>query len=160
MGTPLLLSRLGSVRFHVMHGAEGRNDPFSVLLTRLQRAPRYVIYDFACNLEEYAMNREPAFFAETTFLIDGFHCKNHTRFALALVNDVFSHCWSRSCSKAHFIKNYPALHGVNSSCCEQYHSYISRLRRSATHMKQSTFMQFLRAFVNLWNLKIVAKMNL
>ncbi|BGP35738.1 hypothetical protein JCM10296v2_007590 [Rhodotorula toruloides] len=48
--------------FHVLPRAEGRNDVFSVLLTRFKRAPRFVVYDFACALGPYCLKREAEFF--------------------------------------------------------------------------------------------------
>lgn len=57
------------------------------------------------------------------------------------------------------MSNYPALHGVNSSCCEQYHSFLRRLKRSATNMNQPNFMRLMRSFVNLWNGNVCEKMQ-
>lgn len=41
-------------------------------------APETVIYDNACNLHNYALNRDPVFFKDTHFLVDRFHWDNHT----------------------------------------------------------------------------------
>ncbi len=41
-------------------------------------APSTVIYDNACNLHNYVLNRAPYFFKDTWFLIDRFHWRNHT----------------------------------------------------------------------------------
>jgi hypothetical protein len=65
--------------FHILKSSEGRNDPFSVLKTFLTTPPQYVIFDFACSLDEYATNRDPFWFANTKFLIDRFHWRNHKR---------------------------------------------------------------------------------
>jgi hypothetical protein len=35
--------------------------------------------------------------------------------------------------------------------CEQYHSFLSWVLRSATHMRQDNFMRLLRLAVDLWN---------
>jgi hypothetical protein len=40
--------------------------------------PRLVIYDNACNLAAYALKRTPKLFADTLFLVDRLHFKNHT----------------------------------------------------------------------------------
>lgn len=40
-------------------------------------APGVVIYDYACGLHNYCLNREPKFFQETKFLIDRYHQPNH-----------------------------------------------------------------------------------
>ncbi|KAJ6465029.1 hypothetical protein C8R45DRAFT_939868 [Mycena sanguinolenta] len=49
------------------------------LITRWEKAPKRVIYDFACALGPYCMTREPTFFANTQFLIDDFHSVGHTK---------------------------------------------------------------------------------
>ena len=41
-------------------------------------APALVIYDNACNLHRYALNRDPEFFTNTKFTVDRFHWSNHT----------------------------------------------------------------------------------
>ena len=41
-------------------------------------APKVIIYDNACNLHTYALNRDPLFFRYTKFVVDRFHWKNHT----------------------------------------------------------------------------------
>ncbi len=41
-------------------------------------APKVIIYDNACALHNYCLNRDPEFFKDTTFLVDRFHWKNHT----------------------------------------------------------------------------------
>lgn len=41
-------------------------------------APKLVIYDNACSLHAYCLNRDPIFFMDTVFRVDGLHFKNHT----------------------------------------------------------------------------------
>ena len=41
-------------------------------------APEVVIYDNACNLHQYCLNRDPVFFANTLMVVDGLHWDNHT----------------------------------------------------------------------------------
>lgn len=40
-------------------------------------APTLVIYDNACTRQVYCLNRDPTFFVETVFRVDGLHFKNH-----------------------------------------------------------------------------------
>lgn len=40
--------------------------------------PKVIIYDNACNLHEYALNRNPRMFKDSQFLVDRFHWDNHT----------------------------------------------------------------------------------
>lgn len=41
-------------------------------------APRVVVYDNACNLHSYCLNRDPAFFKNTQFLVDRLRWADHT----------------------------------------------------------------------------------
>ena len=75
--------------FEVMRVHESPNTPFNVLFTRFPQgtriiiviicnlsiiaAPSTVIYDNACNLHQYCLNREPVYFKHTWFLVDRFH---------------------------------------------------------------------------------------
>ena len=43
--------------FHCIPQAEGRNDVFSAIYTRWEKAPEVVVYDFACALQPYCMTR-------------------------------------------------------------------------------------------------------
>jgi hypothetical protein len=49
------------------------------------------------------------------------------------------------------MSNYPSLFALNSSICEQFHSYIRRFKSAATNMKMANFMRWLRLWVNVWN---------
>ena len=73
------------------------------------------------------------------------------RSAIPLSYSRFVRASSCSCCKAFRMDNYEDLHGLNSSICEQYHSYVRRLREMAKHMRLDHFMMLLRVFVNLWN---------
>ena len=61
-----------------MNGSEGRIDPDGSLYDHLEVAPEIIYYEFACNLEEYCMNREAGYFKNTQFFDDIFHGYNHT----------------------------------------------------------------------------------
>jgi hypothetical protein len=41
-------------------------------------APKIVIYDNACSLHNYVLNRDPVFFKDTVFVVDRLHWKNHS----------------------------------------------------------------------------------
>ena len=53
------------------------HDSFNIAIY-LYTAPDVVIYDNACNLHQYMLNREPDFFSETWVIVDRFHWSNHT----------------------------------------------------------------------------------
>ncbi|KAJ3831676.1 hypothetical protein F5878DRAFT_647435 [Lentinula raphanica] len=124
--------------FHCIPESEGRNDVFSAMITRWEKAPKRVIYDFACSLGPYCMTREPGFFADTKFMIDVFHAYGHTR-----------------CSSASFVKSYmevdSTLAGVNSSAAECGNSGIRRIRKSVSYMKQGHAIIYTWVFLSVWN---------
>lgn len=124
--------------FHVIPKGEGRNDVFSALFTHWQRAPKYVIYDFACALAPYCMLREAEFFKNTIFLIDEFHAGGHTR-----------------CSRACFISNYrefdSKLHTVNSSAAECGNAGLQRIRKTLSYLTQEHAIVFGYVFLAMWN---------
>lgn len=41
-------------------------------------APRLIVYDNACNLHSYSLNRDPVFFKNSQFLVDRLHWRDHT----------------------------------------------------------------------------------
>lgn len=124
--------------FHCIPKGEGRNDVFSAVFTRWEKPPKVVIYDFACALGPYCMMREPEFFGETRFLIDGFHAKGHTR-----------------CTKACFIsaykKNSPALADVNSSAAECGNGGLLKIRRPLSYMSQRHAITYAYTYLATWN---------
>jgi len=124
--------------FHCIPSAEGRNDVFSALYTRWEKAPDVVVYDFACALQPYCMLREADFFSRTLFVVDAFHAKGHTR-----------------CGRAAFLTNYcetnPGLLMVNLSAAECGNSGISRIRKSVTYMSQDRAVMYTRVFISVWN---------
>lgn len=50
-----------------------KKDPINFFIL----ASDVVIYDFACGLHNYCLNREAKFFQKTKFLIDRYHQPNH-----------------------------------------------------------------------------------
>ncbi|KAJ7624181.1 hypothetical protein B0H17DRAFT_1164429 [Mycena rosella] len=132
--------------FHCIPKGEGRNNVFSALVTRWENAPKQVIYDFACALGPYCMTREPAFFADTQFVIDDFHATGHSK-----------------CAPAAFLKTYctvdPRLRYINSSAGECGNSGISRIRKSVSYMAQDRAIIFTKVFLSIWNRQIIRAMS-
>ncbi|KZV86252.1 hypothetical protein EXIGLDRAFT_622164, partial [Exidia glandulosa HHB12029] len=124
--------------FHCIPDGEGRNDVFAALYTRWKRAPKYVIYDFACALGPYCMLREAEFFKNTRFLIDKFHSSGHS-----------------SCSAACFVSTYaahdPILAHINTSAAEFGNSGLKRIRTSIRYMSQRHAVIYTHRFLCLWN---------
>ncbi|KAF8871836.1 hypothetical protein BD779DRAFT_1453446 [Infundibulicybe gibba] len=132
--------------FHCIPRGEGRNDVFSAIITRWPKPPKRVIYDFACALGPYCMTREPEFFADTLFLIDDFHSKDHTK-----------------CSEAAFLKTYcnvdATLSGINSSAGECGNSGITRIRKSVSYMSQDRAIMYTKIFLSIWNRLRIRKIH-
>ena len=126
--------------FHKIPVCEGRNDVFSAILRYWEHAPDVVIYDFACQLGPYCMQREPEFFKDTLFVVDEMHANGHTQ-----------------CSQACFISNYmnvrSRLMGVNSSTAKTSNSRLNRIRKSVSYMGQSHAILFTYVYLSVWNRK-------
>ena len=63
--------------FHPIGGGEGRKDPFCSLYKYCAHMPENIFYDFACQLSEHCLNREPELFKNTRFWHDLFHAIGH-----------------------------------------------------------------------------------
>lgn len=118
--------------FHIVNGAEGRRDPMHAMYSYLPEAPKIVFYDFACQLEEYCLNRESGFFAETVFFHDTFHGYGHK----------CPPCYRSSSMAA---KKF------NESICEQFNAFLQNLKGSAKHMNQTNFTFFTQFMIDIWN---------
>lgn len=126
---------------YVLPGAEGRDEAFSFLLKYLKKPPKYVIYDFACALHSYCLNREPEFFKNTIFLVDYFHWLGHV-----------------ACAQSYNINEYPQLRYLNEEIAEQCNSAYARVRNCVTMMSQNNFVLMLRLYLDIWNEKKLQKM--
>lgn len=124
--------------FHKIPKAEGRNDVFSGLYVYFDKAPDVVVYDFACQLSDYAMSREPEFFKDTLFVMNEMHANGHS-----------------ACSQASFSSNYmqcsPRLQEVNTSAAECSNSGLSRIRKSVSYMSQNHAIVLTYVYICVWN---------
>ncbi len=119
--------------FHLIYGAEGRKDAFAAIYKYKPTAPKEFFYDFACNLSEYCLNREPRFFCCTRFWMDLFHGVTH------------------KCGKAFKSQRVAALKGVNTEICEQFNSYLQCIKYTGSHLSQPNLMLFTQFMGYLWN---------
>ena len=122
-----------SYGFHLISGGEGRKDPFSSLFKYMEKAPKHIFYDFACQLSEYCLNREPEFFKDTWFWHDLFHSLGHTCGINFKSGRVFG------------------LEGINSEICEQVTSFLHCIKYTRSHLSQEHFMFFVQFFLHLMN---------
>ena len=131
--------------FHCIPHGEGRNDVFSAMITCWPKAPKHVVYDFACALVPYCLTREPDFFADTLFIVDNFHAKGHTKF-----------------SPASFLKTYaavdPWLGTINSSATKCGNGGIARIHKSVSYMTQDRAILYMKVFISIWNRLIIRHM--
>ena len=118
----------------MINGAEGSKDAFHSLVKYAPYMPNEVYYDFACQLKEYTMNREPALFKDTRFWSDVFHTVNHT-----------------ACGDNFKSRRIPCLGITNSEIAEQCNSFLRRLKSSGSHLSQPHFMFFVEFFLAVWN---------
>ena len=122
--------------FHIITMSEVRKDPFASAFLYMETPPNEVFYDFSCQLEEYALNREPMFWRGCRFYHDIFHG--------------FSH----KCPCVYMSRRVPSLDvGINSEICEQFNSYIQKIKYTARSMNQSHFMFYLQFFIHRWNVQ-------
>lgn len=131
--------------FHCIPISEGRDDVFSALYTRWEKAPRVIIYDFACALQPYCMLREPEFFQNSLFVIDKFHAADHTK-----------------CCPSSFLSTYEKTDSryvyTNSSAGESGNGGLGRIRKSVRYMSQEHAIVFTKVFLSIWNrLRIIGQ---
>ncbi len=127
--------------FHLIEGGEGRKDPFSALLKYKPTPPKEVFYDFACQFNEYCLNREPAFFKWVRVWHDLFHGCNH------------------KCVPCFKSTRVLGLQGLNSEICEQFNSYLQSIKFTGSHLSQTHFMLFAQFMICLWNREKTARVG-
>ena len=119
--------------FHMVDGAEGRKDPFSALYKYKPTPPKELFYDFACQFNEYSLNREPDYFKWVRAWHDLFHGCNHT------------------CVPCFKSTRVQGLSHINSEICEQFNSYLQSIKFTGSHLSQTHFMLFTQFMIFLWN---------
>jgi hypothetical protein len=127
------------VGFHIIESGESRNDVFSPIYTRWTKAPRTIVYDFACQLGVYNMVREPNFFKETLHVIDHCHQSNH-----------------RYCSMACRLSEYKRsgfrdFVYINDSAAECGNFGLSKMKTSAMYMRKDHFMDLCKLQLEVQN---------
>jgi len=128
--------------YQVMESQESPNVPFTIFRTRFPVAPKLVIYDNACGLHAYCLNRDPLYFQKTSFMVDRFHWKNHT-----------------GCSLGYDIKKYLHLKDVNTEINEQQNAATKRLKNQLSYMNTQHFLMHCNFFFWYQNIKKKAKMD-
>ena len=117
-----------SYGFHLINGSEGRKDAFAALYKYKKTMPEHLFYDFACQLSEYCLNREPHLFINTKFWHDLFHSVTHV-----CGNNFKSVC-------------IEGLEGINTEICEQFNGFLQCIKYTGSHLSQEHFMFFVQFF--------------
>jgi len=118
--------------FSLMENVESPKTPFDILRNHftsdLDRL--VVIYDNACNLHEYCMNREPYLFRKTKFHVDRLHFKNHKKCSLGYnintydANLMYKTLNSQANEQMNaLLRNYEAI--IGGQCPENVLLYLS-----------------------------------
>ena len=95
--------------------------------------PKDIYYDFACQLSEYCLNREPELFKNTRFWHDLFHFIGHL------------------CGVNFKSGRVLGLEDVNTEICEQVNSFLQCIKYTGAHLSQDHFTFFLQFFLCLMN---------
>ena len=122
-----------SYGFHMVGGGEGRKDPFCALYKYCEEMPQHVFYDFACQLSEYCLNREPDLFKNTRFWHDLFHLIGHL------------------CGYNFKSGRVVGLEDLNTEICEQWNSVMQSIKYTASHLTQEHFVFYLQFHIHLVN---------
>lgn len=120
--------------FFIMPTAESRAHAYSYIIKHFATAPDVIVYDFACALEEYFLNRSPAYVKNTRFFVDRMHFKNHV-----------------ACGPGYDMSRYPQYDGINSQAAEQCNAALSAVEGSASCMTQVNFMRNIAFYLACFN---------
>lgn len=114
--------------FGVMKNSESPRTVFEAIYTHWETAPELIVYDNACNLHNFFLNREPVFFKDTRFNVDASHYLGHSK-----------------CNPGYNSKRYNDV--KNSALAEQKNRLLRLLETQAICMGQVNFIRFVRYFV-------------
>ena len=116
--------------FEVMQSCESPMYPFSIL-DHFRVAPHVIIYDNACKLHQYCLNREPRFFSNTLFVVDRFYWRGHV-----------------GCSAGYSLDTYKnmSLREINSQVNEQANAGLQRIRGQLAYMTPENFVYHIFVF--------------
>ena len=111
-----------------------------------------VVYDNACNLNQYVLNREPREFEFLRMLVDGSHWSGHKKYKNNKSKKQRGHL---GCCDGFNFNQYKGHlpRGIYSQGREQTHAVLDKLVTSLRQMNYRNFMNFMRIFFALNNLK-------
>ena len=134
--------------------AQYHSYPFTFL------APKIVIYDNACNLQNYCLNRDPLFFKNTLFLVDRFHWKKLYRLVRIVQHYYPLQYLMRSsfliylaCAATYNTRMYTHLKYLNTEINEQQNAAVKRLKNQVSYMTAEHFISHCDLFFFNQNIK-------
>ena len=135
------------------------------------------MYDFGCQLHEFALNRDPEYFALTRFTVRNVlahpwivHQASSEfglpsdRFCFFTVRQIdryheYNHSPYR-CSRAHFLSSYPDQQGLNSQACEHFNAFLEEHMKGRTEMyNKQNFLNTVRLLVRVYNAAKLEKLR-
>ena len=118
-----------------------------------------VIFDAACKLHEYAMNRDAREFEFFRFLVDGSHWQAQKKFK-GKSRSIKGHL---GCSEGFNFNQYKTHlpNGINSQGREQMHAQLEKCIQSGSlrQMTYRNYMTFIRVWFSINNLKNTGKLD-
>ena len=123
--------------FFFMSNHESPETLFSFLMQRRKVPPNALIADNSCLVQHFSLNREPHYFKDTEFYIDGFHNQgNHV-----------------GCSTGYTIALFRYFDVINTEVAEQFFSILDRIVTPVAFMRVENATLFVRLFVAFQNEK-------
>ena len=120
-----------------MDTCESPKHPFDIFRLHFETAPSVIIYDNACKLHQYCLNREPQFFKHTLFAVNRFHWKGHVGCSSGYCLDTYRHSVD--------------LRSINSQVNEQANAGLQRIRGQLAYMTLDNFMYTMSLFLCIKN---------
>ena len=123
--------------FELLRSCESPKHPFGIFKTRFAHPPELIIYDNACRLHVYCLNREPHFFEKTRFAVDRFHWRGHI-----------------GCSSGYSLDSYGGRRtkSIHSQVNEQANAGLQKIRGQLAYMNIDNFKFHCSLFLALINM--------
>ncbi len=113
--------------FEVMVTHESPHHPFQIFRSCFAVAPKLIIYDNACKLHAYCLNREPAFFSHTQFAVDRFYWRGDIGYSAGYSLDKY--CFAAE------------VRAINSQVNEQVNAGLQRIKGQLAYTSAHNLFQ-------------------
>ena len=103
------------------------------------------VYDNACKLYVYYLNREPALYKDTCFFVDRFHWKGHV-----------------GCSRGYSLDSYSSINTkqIYSQVNEQANSGLQRIKPQLAYMKPDNLAFTISLFLSIINIDKIKSLDI